>query len=113
MALHETRDLEKSNWRVFFDGLSSQLRGKAADITVVTHSEHVHQSQCWQLHGLTYDPHDDALVVSCRQQEHVISSPRTIRVESNGQMVHSVEVTKSVGEKEIVRFVEPLLLTAA
>lgn len=112
MAPHETMELAKSSWLSFFDSISSNLRGKAADITITTPSESVHQSQCWQLHGVTYDPHDHSLIVSCRQQEHVISAPTAIRIESNGKMVHSVEVTKGVGEKEIIRFIDPLLLAA-
>jgi hypothetical protein len=112
MTSHESRELEKASWLPFFDSISYSLRGKAAQITLMTPAEQVRQSECWQLHGLTYDPHDHALIVSCRQQEHVISSPVAIRVESNGQIIHSVEVTKGVGDKEIIRFIDPLLLPA-
>lgn len=112
MAPHETRELERAAWLPFFDSISSGLKGKAADITISTPLERVHQSQCWQLHGVTYDPYDNALIVSCRQQEHVISLPMAIRVESNGNLVHSVEVTKGGGEKEIIRFIDPMLLPA-
>ena len=72
-----------------------------------------HQSTLWQLHGLTYDPYDDALIVSCRQQEHVISSPTAIRIEQDGLSVNSVEVTTTPGEREIIRFIEPVLLPNA
>jgi hypothetical protein len=113
MAPHETRELDQGSWLPFFDSISSGLRGKAADITISSPSEHIHQSCCWQLHGLTYDPYDRALIVSCRQQEHVISMPKAIRVESHGQTIHSVEVTKDTGDRELIRFVEPLLLPAA
>jgi len=110
MPNHQTREIEKSSWLHFFDSISSSLRGKAADITISTPMEEVHQSRLWQLHGLTYDPHDHALIVSCRQQEHVISAPSAIRVDLSGNTIHSVEVTKGVGEQEIIRFIEPLLL---
>lgn len=113
MAPHETRELEQGTWLPFFDSVSSSLQGKAADITISTPSEQIHQSRCWQLHGLTYDPHDRALIISCRQQEHVIATPKAIRIESHGHIIHSVEVTKDTGDREIIRFVEPLLLPAA
>jgi hypothetical protein len=113
MMPNETREIERSEWLPFFDSISSSLKGKAADITVSTPNEYVHQSRSWQLHGLTYDPHDHALIVSCRQQEHVIAAPTAIRVEKQGNIIQSVEVTKSVGEKEIIRFIDPLLLPAA
>jgi hypothetical protein len=112
MPNHETREIERGDWLHFFDSISSSLQGKAADITISTPTEHVHQSRLWQLHGLTYDPHDHALIVSCRQQEHVISSPSAIRVEQSGKNVYSVEVTKGVGDQETIRFIEPLLLPA-
>lgn len=110
MSIRETVEIEKGQWLPFFDSVSSSLRGKAADISLGFPTEYVHQSKVWQLHGLTYDPYDDALIVSCRDQEHVISSPTTIRVERCDQQVEAVEVTKGQGEKEIIRFVEPLLL---
>lgn len=113
MIANETREIERSEWLPFFDSISSSLKGKAADITMSTPYEYVHQSRCWQLHGLTYDPHDHALIVSCRQQEHVISSPTCIRIEKHGDTIQSVEVTKSVGERELIRFIDPLLLPAA
>ena len=113
MNSNETREIEQGAWLPFFDLISSSLRGKAADITIANPSEQVHQSRCWELHGVTYDPHDRALIVSCRNQEHVISSPISIRVEQSGQTVLSVEVTKGRGEREIIRFIEPLLLPAA
>ena len=103
-------ELEQEIWRPFFDSISKSLRGKAADITIADSSETVHQSRCWQLNGVTYDPHDRALIISCRDQEHVIASPSLIRVERNGPIVSSIEITKARGEREIVRFVEPLCI---
>lgn len=110
MPIRETIEIERKQWLPFFDSISASLQGKAADISLGFPAEYVHQSKVWQLHGLTYDPHDDALIVSCHDQEHVISSPMTIRVERSDQQVEAVEVTKSEGEREIIRFIEPLLL---
>lgn len=112
MVAHETREIAKSSWLSFFDSISSSLQGKAVDITLSSSEGTVHQSQAWQLHGLTYDPHDDALIISCRQQEHVISEPKTIRVDKTGMTVNAVEVTKGVNDREIIRFIDPLLLNA-
>jgi hypothetical protein len=104
--------LEKNRWREFFDSVSSSLQGKGVDITLSTIAGEVHQSRLWQLHGVSYDPHDDAVIVSCRQQEHVISHPAAIRIERVGPTVCAVEVSKSAGERELIRFVSPVLLTA-
>jgi hypothetical protein len=104
--------IEKNMWREFFDSVSSSLKGKGVDITLSSIAGEVHQSRLWQLHGVSYDPHDDAVIVSCRQQEHVISHPSAIRVERVGPTVSAVEVAKSAGERELIRFVSPLLLAA-
>jgi hypothetical protein len=111
--MREARQLSKTEWRRFFDEMSTTLPGKAVDITLITPHERVHQSRVWQLHGLTYDPHDDALIISCRQQEHVISRPTEIRVDRDGLRVNSIEIFKTQGESELVRFIEPLLLPEA
>ena len=111
--MRETRELPKVEWRRFFDTISAKLPGKAVDITLISPQEHVHQSTVWQLHGVTYDPHDDALIISCRQQEHVISAPSQIRIDRDGFQINSIEVLKAPGESELVRFVEPLLLPVA
>ena len=108
--MRETRELPKDEWRRFFDTMSRKLPGKAVDITLITPQERVCQSRLWQLHGVIYYPHDDALIISCRQQEHVISSPIEIRIDRDGFQINSIEVLKALGESELVRFVEPLLL---
>jgi hypothetical protein len=64
----------------------------------------------WQLHGVSYDPYDDALIVSCKEQEHVISSPQHIFVREDGPSISALEVEHSPGETEKIRFISPLLL---
>jgi hypothetical protein len=111
--MREARQISKNEWKHFFDVISATLPGKAVDITLIAPHEHVHQSRVWQLHGVTYDPHDDAVIISCRQQEHVISNPTEIRVDRDGLSINSIEVFKTQGESELVRFIEPLLLPLA
>lgn len=106
----ETHELQKSRWQPFFDSISKSLRGKAVDITLSSLGGEVHQSTLWQLHGVSYDPYDDALIVSCREQEHVISAPRHIFVREEGPSISSVEVEHSPGDTELIRFISPLLL---
>jgi hypothetical protein len=106
----EARELDKSRWQSFFDSVSKSLRGKAVDITLSSLAGEVHQSTLWQLHGVSYDPYDDALIVSCREQEHVISSPKHIFVKEEGPSISSVEVEHSPGDAETIRFISPLLL---
>lgn len=111
--MREARQLSKTEWKRFFDVISTTLPGKAVDITLIAPHERVHQSRVWQLHGVSYDPQDDALIISCRQQEHVISNPTEIRVDRDGLSINSIEVFKTQGESELVRFIEPLLLSQA
>ncbi len=104
------RDIPKEKWRHFFDRMSSSVEGKGVDITISSRDKEQHQSKLWELHGVTYDPYDDALIVSCRLQEHVIYSPVAITVEGNGQLMSSLVVLTAEGPQETVRFVSPLLL---
>jgi hypothetical protein len=110
MAAQQTIDLQKNTWQHFFDTISSQIQGKGVDISISSIAGDVHQSHLWQLHGVSYDPHDDALIVSCRDQEHVISAPSEIVVQQDGDTITSIHVKKPVGEIETVRFISPTLL---
>ena len=110
-TISNAEGIEKKQWREFFDSVSSSLKGKGVDITLSSIAGEVHQSRLWQLHGVSYDPHDDAIIVSCRQQEHVIPHPASISVERVGPTVSAVEVAKSAGERELIRFVSPVLLS--
>ena len=113
MVESSKRGVPKERWRTFFDEVSDKLKGKGVDITLSTGDGPRHQSRLWQLHGVTYDPHDDALIVSCRQQEHVISFPTSVVIEGYGREVSLLEVITKGGGRETVKFMDPLLLSAA
>jgi hypothetical protein len=106
----EVREVQKSRWQPCFDSVSNTLHGKAADITLSSLAGEAHQSTLWQLHGVSYDPYDDALIVSCRDQEHVISAPKHIFVTEDGPSISLIEVQRSPEETERIRFIAPLLL---
>jgi hypothetical protein len=112
MVESSKRGVPKENWRRFFDEVSDKLQGKGVDITLSSGDGPQHQSRLWQLHGVTYDPHDDALIVSCEQQEHVISEPKSVSIEGFGRELTSVEILTHGGGRETVRFMDPLLLSA-
>lgn len=113
MAEMHGREIPKDKWQPFFDSISSHLKGKGVDITISSKDREMHQSTLWQLHGVSYDPHDDALIVSCRQQEHVIQSPKVISIEEEGVELTRLDVRTAGGAQEVVRFVTPLLLRAS
>lgn len=112
MVESSKRGLPKERWQKFFDEVSDKLKGKGVDITLSMGDGPQHQSRLWQLHGVTYDPHDDALIVSCRQQEHVISSPTVVSIEGYGKELSLLEVVTQSGACETVKFMDPLLLSA-
>jgi len=105
------REIPRDKWQHFFDRVAASLKGRGVDITTHTHDVHQHQSQVWELNGVSYDPHDDALIVSCRRQEHVISSPVAITVRGDGEVVSSIDVLTAEGPRETVKFVAPILLS--
>jgi hypothetical protein len=112
MVESSKRGLPKEKWRTFFDQMSDTVQGRGVDITLSSGNGPQHQSRLWQLHGVTYDPHDDALIVSCEQQEHVIAAPQSVSIEGFGRELTLVEVVTQGGGRETVRFMDPLLLSA-
>lgn len=112
MVESNKRGLPREKWQTFFDQVSDKLKGKGVDITLSTDGGPRHQSRLWRLHGVSYDPHDDALIVSCHQQEHVISAPTSVFIEGYGRELSLLEVATEAGGRETVKFMDPLLLSA-
>jgi hypothetical protein len=106
-------NVTKPEWREFFDRFSSALSGKQAEVEVASLDLGDQIVAEWiPLQGITYDTADDLLDVSFDRLTHMIRHPRDIIIEEGPGGVSSVAVALRDGSRQVIRFKQPLVLSA-
>jgi hypothetical protein len=107
------RQLEKSQWRAYFDRMSKALLGKRAEIEVASLKLGDQIAAEWlPLRGISYDPKNDVIEIALEGVGHLIHKPRGIYVEEQGLELSSLEVVDADGARQIVVLRDPLMLPA-
>ena len=110
----QSREIARDNWQGFFDRVSKALQGKIIRIEIDSLEIGAQiEADKLSLDGLTYDPKDDAFIVSTAELEHVIRAPQQIFVTEGERGMGSLEVRAADGSAQIVDLVEPLALPPA
>jgi hypothetical protein len=108
-----TRNLDRSEWQGFFDGLSRLLEGKQADIRVESLALGSQIAVKWlPLLGITYDPKDDLLEVALEGVDHMIRKPQQIFAEVGTGGLQNLEIVDGDNVRQVVELREPLMLPA-
>ena len=108
-----TRKLDKKQWRTFFDGVSTMLEGKEAEIEVASLRLGDQVEAEWlPLIGIAYDPNDDVVEVALEGLDHLIPKPREIYVEDGAQGMVALEIVDADDERQIIKLRDPLALPA-
>ncbi len=108
-----TRKLDKKQWRTFFDGVSTMLEGKEAEIEVASLRLGDQVEAEWlPLIGIAYDPNDDIVEVALEGLDHLIPKPREIYVEDGAQGMVALEIVDADDERQIIKLRDPLALPA-
>jgi hypothetical protein len=107
------RQLEKSQWRAYFDRMSKALVGKRAEIEVASLKLGDQTAAEWlPLLGISYDPKNDLIKIALDGVDHLIHKAREVYVEENGLELSSLEVVDAEGARQIVVLRGPLMLPA-
>jgi Family of unknown function (DUF5335) len=108
-----TRKLDKKEWHTFFDGVTTTLEGKQAEIEVASlRLGNQVQAEWLPLIGITYDPQDDIVEVALEGLDHLIPKPRAISVEGGPEGITSLEIVDADDVRQIVKLRDPVLLPA-
>ena len=108
-----TRKLDKKQWQAFFDGVTTMLEGKQAEIEVASLRLGDQVEAEWlPLIGISYDPEDDIVEVALDGLDHLIHSPREIYLEDGTEGLMALEVVDADDEKQIIKLRDPLMLPA-
>lgn len=111
-SLMATQQLQRSEWKHYFDTVSKILVGKHAEINIAGRQLGDQIQREWSLlNGLVYDPKDDLFEVIIEDEvDHLVFHPKEIWVDQAGVMLQSVDVVDADGNHQIVLLKEPLPL---
>src|SRR5262245_34361057 len=107
------RQLEREEWRSFFDLLSKTMIGKRAEIEVASRRVGDQIVARWlPLQGLVYEPKKDTIEILLDGLEHMVHGPRQLFVEEPRFSCATFGVIDRTGALRIIRLRDPLLLPA-
>ena len=105
-----THKLDKKQWRTFFDGISTMLEGKRAEIEVASHDFGVQIEAQWlPVMGVTYDTQQDAFDIALDGLDHVIFHPIELYAEFGLEGIESLAIVEQ-SAWQIVMLRMPLML---
>jgi hypothetical protein len=108
-----TRKLDKKQWRTFFDGVTTLLEGKQAEIEVASLRLGNQVEAAWlPLIGIAYDPKDDIVEVALEGLDHMILRPREIYIQDGTEGVTALEIIDADDVRQIVKLRDPVMLPA-
>jgi Family of unknown function (DUF5335) len=107
------RKLEKTEWRSFFDRVTSGLVGKRAEIEIASLDLGSQIEAKWLLLlGIAYDRKDDVLEIALDGLDHLITKPKEIYIDEGVGGLASLRVVDRDGVSQIVQLRDPLMLPA-
>jgi hypothetical protein len=106
--------IRKTEWKSFFDRMSSALLGKRAEIEVASLDLGDQIVAGWvPLLGISYDPNGNLIDVALDRGSHLIRNPQEVLVEEAATGLASVAIENAEGATHVVRLKEPLMLPPA
>jgi hypothetical protein len=110
MSVHQ---VNKSNWKAFFDTLTKTLVGKRAEVEVASLDLGDQIEAEWApLIGIVYDPADDLVEVALEGLDHLILEPREVYVDYDVGGLIGLEVIDAADVRQIIKLKDPLALPA-
>ena len=106
--------IDRSKWAPFLDAITTSLIGKQAEIEVVSLRLGDQIEAEWApLIGITYDRKNDLIEIALEEMDHLIRSPRELFTDyAVGDVVAAIEIVDADGNRQIVKFKDPLALPA-
>ena len=110
MSVHQ---VDKSQWKTFFDMLTKRLVGKRAEVEVASLDLGDQIEAEWTpIIGIVYDPKSDLIEVALEGLDHLIRDPRRVYVDYDVGGLIGLEVIDADDARQIIRLKDPLALPA-
>ena len=106
--------IDRAQWAPFLDAITNSLIGKQAEIEVVSLDLGDQIEAEWApLIGITYDHKNDLIEIALDDMDHLVRSPRELFIDyAVGDVVAAIEIVDGDGNRQIVKFKDPLALPA-
>jgi len=106
--------IDRAQWAPFLDAITNSLIGKQAEIEVVSLRLGDQIEAEWvPVIGITYDHKDDLIEIALEEMDHLIRSPSELYIDyAVGDVVAAIEVIDGDGNRQIIKFRDPLALPA-
>ncbi len=102
-----------AEWEEYFDNFSKKLKGLPEKTTIELVAPSVsdlEEGKNLTLAGISYDPKDMVLAVSCEDLDHLINKPQEICVEEENGGVKTIRATDGTGLEHFIKLSKPLAL---
>ena len=107
------RNVPKSDWRGFLDGISKAMLGARAEIEVAALDLGDQVLAEWvPALGVTYEPNDDVVDIALDSGSHLIHKPCALVAQESRTGLEALTVTDEDGARHTVRLKVPLQLPA-
>lgn len=109
----EFNQVDRSNWKSFFDFVSKQTRSLDMEIWIASLEIGDQMEADWvRSEGFSYEPRTDNLCLHTAAMDHNIQSPKTIVIGGYGPVIRSISITDAADRLQLIRFREPLQIGA-
>jgi hypothetical protein len=110
MSVHQ---VDKNNWKAFFDTLTKSLAGKRAEVEVASLDLGDQIEAEWApLIGISYDSANELVEVALEGLDHLILQPREVYVDYDVGGLIGLEVIDAADVRRIIKLKDPLALPA-
>ncbi len=109
-----TRQLDRSEWKAYFDRVSKALGAKLVEIEVASLDIGDQVEGEWiPFMGITYDHKNDVVEVALEGVDHLVRRPQAVYVDEDAaEGLRSLEIVDGDGRKHLLTLKTPLALPA-
>ncbi len=105
----ERKKLAETEYESYFDNLSRELKNQQAEIEVMAVGVFDKEQTSWiTLYGISYDPAEKTVFISCEHIDHHIKNPQEVTVVTGDAGVESIEIVGGGGYEHLLKFKTPV-----
>ncbi|MGO4705365.1 DUF5335 domain-containing protein [Microvirga sp. 2MCAF38] len=103
--------LDRGEWGAFCDRVSKSVRGKVAEVQLVSPKLGSQTEARWlPFIGLVYDPKNDTIEIALEGLDHIVRNPTEFYADENAGGLANLEIINADGVREILTLRDPVML---
>ena len=103
------KKLEEPEYETYFDTLSKGLKSQTAEIEIMAVGLMDREQTNWiSFYGISYDPSEKIISITCEYINHQIKKPREVMVQESDTGIAAIEITGGDGYTHLIKFKTPI-----